>query len=313
MAILLKDRVELTRATPTFSDARQSAGNAAQIIRALPNVHFVTIGQKRVRGLRTREPALVVYVKKKQQVPADDLIPKTIRISGQRGNLDMKTDVVELKGALSAFNVRAGNVLLASDQMYGICTLAFMKGSGSYLITNAHVAYNIPAGGTPCELSVMEPVTNRLILVGSPVWMSGLSPNQVAQSDAAVIRTDGSLIDPYQITGFDQRISGTSHFVPGNTTYWFMWNGVEFNCSYPEPATHPTVVDVEGVAIEYADFWTLQMTKGASAPGMSGALICRTDPGDKVVGCGIAFGGSAPDILLAYSFDNVFQDIYSLL
>jgi len=218
-----------------------------------------------------------------------------------------------LLGAPTAFGVNAGNFLIASDQNYGVCGLSFTKNGVGYILTNAHVGCNIPGGGTPCSLSLLVPGTNQVSPVGPVVWSSGLSAGQIAQNDIAVARADHIAVDSYQILDVQRSLDGTSHFVQGGTSYWFMWNGVEFDCANPEPVIGPVSIDVEGITIQYEGFWVLEMTRGASAPGQSGALICRTDNGTNVIGCGLVFGGSAPNRVFAFPFDAAFEQAYSAL
>jgi len=295
-----------------LEDMRRAARGVSQEWLQKKNVQFLTVGQKRLAGMRMPVPAVIAYVSRKESVAAADLIPEELPFAAG-GGPHMKTDVVALAGTPRAFGLEAGNVILASDQSYGVCTMTFVKNGVGYALTNAHVGCDIAGGGSFCGLSLVEPVTNRVMPVGPVIWSSGLAPGQVARSDAAVARADSFPVDPYQIFGVQQPLAGTSHIVPGNTTYWFMWNGVEFNCAYPETIAHPAAIDVEGMPIEYDNFWVLHMTKGASAPGQSGALLCRTDAGNSVIGCGIVFGGSAPNLLFAFSFDEVFNQIYAAL
>src|SRR5216683_1415765 len=303
----------MSTASQLLDDMRHAAHAASRELLQLKNVRFLTVGQKRLAGARTPVPAVVAYVSRKESVDGADRVPDELPFPGSGGASRMKTDVVELITPPTAFGVEAGNVLLASDQNYGVCTLTFVKNGVGYALTNAHVGCNIAQGGSFCGLSLVEPVTNKIMPVGPVIWSSGLAPGSVARNDAAAARADSFPVDPYRVFGVRQPLAGTSHFVPGNTTYWFMWNGVEFNCAHPELIAHPAAIDVEGVTIDYDGFWVLHMTKGASAPGQSGSLLCRTDAGDSVIGCGIVFGGSAPNLLFAFSFDEVFSQVYSAL
>jgi hypothetical protein len=299
---------------PVLNMMHRSARAVAPELLGKKNVQFVTIGQKRTKGVRTPEASIVVYVTKKERVSASDRIPETIpAISRSRVKTPIQTDVVELQSDPAAFGVMAGNVLLASDMNYGVCGLSFNKNGTGYVLTNAHVGCNIPQGGAPCTLNLLNPGSNQPLPVGPVIWSSGLVPGQVATNDAAIARADQIAVEPYQILNVAQRLSGTSHFVQGSTTYWFMWNGVEFDCAYPEPVLHPAWINVEGVNIQYDGFWILQMTRGASAPGQSGGLICRTDNGTDVIGCGLIFGGSAPNLIFAFPFDKAFDQAYSAL
>ncbi len=303
----------MSAAGQLLDDMRHAARAASRELLQLKNVRFLTVGQKRLTGARTPVPAVVAYVSRKESVGSADRVPDELPFPGGGAASRMKTDVVELVTRPAAFGVEAGNVLLASDQNYGVCTLTFIKNRVGYALTNAHVGCDIAGGGSFCGLSLVEPVTNKVMPVGPVIWSSGLAPGQIAHNDAAVARADAFPVDPYKLFGVSQSIAGISHLVPGNTTYWFLWNGVEFNCAYPELIAHPAAIDVEGMTIEYDGFWVLHMTKGASAPGQSGSLLCRTDGGDSIIGCGIVFGGSAPNLLFAFSFDEVFQQIYAAL
>ena len=75
-----------------LSQLRDAARDAAGAIAQRPNVLFVTLGQKRVKGQRTEQQALVAYVSKKTDVRKTDLIPKRgmIRRSGRR-NVSLPT------------------------------------------------------------------------------------------------------------------------------------------------------------------------------------------------------------------------------
>jgi len=303
-------------AKPTqFHRAIHSAARAiAPELLLKKNVQFVTVGQKRTNGLRTPEASIIVYVSKKEHVDSSELIPRVVdKAPGTQIRNAIRTDVVELTSMPTAFGVRAGNVLVASDQNYGVCGLSFFKNGVGYVLTNAHVGCDISQGGAPCSLSLLTPGTNELSPVGPVIWSSGLSAGQVAQNDAAVARADYIAIDPYQIQNVRRRIDRRSHFAQSNITYWFMWNGAQFDCAYPEPVMHPAGIDVEGISIEYEGFWILQMTRGASAPGQSGALICRTDNETDIIACGMIFGGSAPNFIFAFPFDSAFEQVYSAL
>jgi len=293
-----------------YRSAREASGELLK----KKNVQLISLGHKRIKGRRTSDAAAVIYVLKKENVAAPDRIPETISIvANRRKTATLKTDVVELIDVPKTFGVRSGNVLVASNRHNGVCGLSFTKNGAGYVLTNAHVGCDIAHGGSPGNLSLLDPGSNQLSLIGPVVWSSGLSPNTVAYSDAAVARADYLPVDPYQIFNIQQQISGTSHFVQDNTTYWFTWNGVEYECAHPEQVVHPANIDVEGVTVQYDNFWILQMTRGTAAPGQSGALICRTDNGSTVIGCGLIFGGSAPNLIFAFSFDELFGQVYTAL
>jgi hypothetical protein len=291
-----------------------SARAASNDLLQKANVHLVTVGQKRVGGLRTPEPAVVVYVSKKHHVNDVDKIPSTIpAISGRWKKHGLKTDVVQLHSPPSAFGVRSGNLLVTSDRKTGVCGLAFTKNNVGYVLTNAHVACDVAHGGAPRLLAEVDPLSSQALAIGPVVWHSPLSPNAVASTDVAVTRADYVQVDDYRIIDIQQQIGGTSYFVEDNTAYWFSCNRTIFECAHPERMVQGGVIDVDGVGIQYEGFWLLHMTRGASAHGQSGALICRTEADGRIIACGLVFGGSVPDKIFAFSFDTLFQQVYNAL
>src|ERR1700730_9255387 len=214
----------MSTAGQLLDDMRHAAHAASRELLQLKNVRFLTVGQKRLTGARTPVPAVVAYVSRKESVGSADRVPDELPFTGGGAASRMKLNVVELVTRPAAFGVEAGNVLLASDQNYGVCTLTFIKNRVGYALTNAHVGCDIAGGGSFCGLSLVEPVTNKVMPVGPVIWSSGLAPGSVARNAAVAEGRHRSRVAPCRVFGVRQPLAGTSHFVPGNTTYWFMWN-----------------------------------------------------------------------------------------
>lgn len=74
-------------AISSLDEVRRVRADAERDLLKLPGVTGVDVGYKRVGGKITRTPAILVYVKKKRDVPAQEAIPKQIQ--------GIPTDVVE--------------------------------------------------------------------------------------------------------------------------------------------------------------------------------------------------------------------------
>ncbi|MET2827402.1 hypothetical protein [Mesorhizobium shangrilense] len=291
----------------SMSKARRIVTRCSGQIYTKKNVALVSIGEKRIEGRRSGQRAIVVYVHKKENVDPSDLIPP--HVTDPRSDSDtIQTDVVALIGRPRTFGVRSGNIIVGADNVAGVCTIGFEKSGAQYILTNAHIGRDVAQGGQLTSLRVLDPQSGRYVALGPAVWASQLPAGGLVDSDIAVAIAQSTDVDPFEIQGITASIDRQGNFASGtNFTFWFIWNGVEFECAHPEPVSEPSWIDVEGVQIQYQDFWILQMTKGASAPGQSGALICRTDLSGSIIACGVVFGGSAPDRIFAFSFQKSYE------
>lgn len=280
-----------------------------------PNISHFTIGEKRKGGSRTSEKSIIAYVSRKVRALAEDrCLPDSITCYRKNGSLagTVNTDVVELKGSGTAFGIRSGHIIRGFDGDLGVTAVSYRNASNQErLLTNAHVVVDV-ANGTSSLPSFLNRVDGQFYQLGNIAAVSNLVANQQTTHDVAVIAVpDAYEIDHFMVQDIQNdidEISGISTM--SSHDYWFVVNGRTFRCAFPERVVGAVPILVDGVIIPYAECWKLQMTQGASAPGQSGALLCRTS-GTDIIACGLIFGGFEPNFILAFPFNkmwNKFKD-----
>ncbi|MDP2804192.1 MAG: hypothetical protein Q8O26_20155, partial [Phreatobacter sp.] len=282
---------------------RRQSRHAVREIYGIANVLYASIGEKRVAGNRTGEPAIIAYVLNKGDTTGSRQVPRSMTIPNDEGakSLTLKTDVVELASAPRAFGVRTGHIIQGFDGDIGVCGLVFNHNNKNYFLTNAHVVANVAWNANFGRVRLFDRVNQAFTDAGLPSYVSPLKPGQVAAADVAAIAIPDDLTaDEMHILDFKMRIArfGPISQTPG-LNYWYSVNGLLHECSFPEFVEVEALADVDGTQVRYTKFWQLQMTSGAAAPGQSGALLCRT-AGNTIEACGLIFGGIAPTHVWAF-------------
>jgi hypothetical protein len=293
---------------------RRSAKAVAAELRRKPNVLYVTIGQKRVRGIRKKQTVIVVYVVKKQEVEHRHRIPKQIPALTKRSASPsaIRTDVVEVANFPLAFGARSGHLLRAFDNDIGVCGLSFVKNGNGYIVTNTHVACDVVRGiyGNP---ALLDRTQNMFLDVGPVVYWTPMRTDRFVIDDTAVVRADNIVVDHFMVLDTAAPISGFGSIAQAmNATYWYSVNGTVFQCAHPEWVVGGAPVRVDGVVFNYDQFWQLQMTSGAAMRGHSGALLCRTDNG-RILACGLVFGGIEPNFIYALPFAAAYKRAFDAI
>jgi hypothetical protein len=279
-------------------------------IHSIANVLYAAIGEKRVALKRTDEPAIIAYVLDKGDVGRTNTVPKSIRVpmpEGAKSRL-IKSDVVELPSTPEAFGVRTGHIIQGFDGDIGVCGLVFPHGGRSYFLTNAHVVCNVSWNANFGRVRLFDRVSQSFFDAGLPGYISPLRPGQVASADVAAIAIREDLVaDEMRILDFDAPIArfGAITDTPG-VKYWYSVNGLLHECAFPERIEGHTPTLVDGTQVLYTRFWQFQITKGAAAPGQSGALLCRT-VGSTIEACGLIFGGVKPSYIWAFPIRPMFD------
>lgn len=286
-----------------YTSLRRQARPAVREIHNIANVLYATMGEKRVAGERTGEPAAIAYVLNKGHVAGSQRVPRAITLPAQGGNRSriVKTDVVELSSAPRAFGVRTGHIIQGFDGDIGVCGLVFSRAGQRYLMTNAHVVSNVAWNGNFGRIRLFDRVSQTFVDAGVPRYISPLRPGQIVAADVALVAVPADLAaDEMHILDFAQPIArlGPVSEAPG-INYWYSVNGVLHQCAFPEAVEVEALARVDGTHLRYTRFWQLQMTSGTAAPGQSGALLCRTVAG-SIEACGLIFGGVAPTHIWAF-------------
>lgn len=289
-------------------DALQAALTPlSQELSVRTGVAYATIGEKRVAGTRVRRRALVVYVRKKKDVPTADRVPRAFRVSfGGRSSV-LLTDVVELPDVPRAFGLRSGHLLRARDGDHGVCGLTLVSNHRRYMLTNAHVVADMARQWVSGPPDALEPGSLRYLSVGPVRYVSPMPVNLAINEDLAIVEVSDLAIDAMRIVDIKFPIArfGTFEEAPA-ARYWYIVNGSVYDCAFPEPLLQGMTVSilVDGRSVPYTGFWKLQIMSGGSAPGQSGALICRGS-GRRIEACGMVFGGVQPHFIYAFSMDAI--------
>jgi hypothetical protein len=289
---------------------------AAREIAKKPNVLYVTLGEKRRKGVRTGQLSLVAYVTKKSRIHGNGRIPRHFNLATHKDRpYSIKTDVVEVHNIPCAFGARSGHLLRAFDGDIGVCGLSFVKNTRGYLITNAHVVCDVAHGDTVGNIDpgLLDRETNTFFDVGPVIYATPIHPGMITTTDFAVIRSDNITVDHFMILDIPQPIKSLGPIVQTpNVGYWYTVNGTSFSCSFPEPIVTTATIIVDGVPVPYAKFWKLQMVQGAAMKGHSGALLCRNQGGD-ITACGLIFGGIEPNYVYAFDMRPIFNSAWDLV
>jgi hypothetical protein len=262
--------------------SRDSSGKPGQAMRELPGVIGVTLGEKRIAGQRTGKRAMVVYVDRKRQVGADDLVPRTVTLRGPKGPQIVPTDIVELGGTPRLLSgVRAGDLIRCTDGDFGTSSLAFTKNGTGYVATCAHVVANVVTG-VVFQSALQDPATLNLLQLGGVPYISSIRPSRTATEDFALVQTNNLTVDVRMTMGHPEVTASTVHML------------------------------ADGAWFPYADFVFLRMLSGTVAGGHSGSLVCRGS-GGGIVACGVLFGGAPPNYAYVFPivpmFDRVFANL----
>ena len=294
---------------------RRTARKVVAALKRKPNVLYVTVGTKRVKGKRTKHDAIVVYVAKKQKrLQKAHRVPKTVRSEKPSKNEPkrIRTDVVQIEQTPEAFGARAGQIIKSFDNDLGVCGLPFVKNGVGYVLTNAHVACDVNIGRYG-EGTLLDSSTNLFFDLGPVVYWTPMSLNAPVSDDTAVLRADHWLVDPLMVLGANRPIASFGEVDEmQNATYWYNVNGAVFQCSHAEWVVGTAPISVDGRIFSYCRFWQLQMTVGVAAHGHSGALLCRSS-GDDIIACGLVFGGVQPNYIFAFPIRALYQRAYERL
>jgi hypothetical protein len=279
----------------------------AQELASTLGVAYATIGEKRIAGIRARRRAIVVYVRKKEEVPAGRTIPSSYTVSLGGRSSKLLTDVIELPDVPRAFGLRSGHLLRARDGDHGVCGLTLTLNQRRYMLTNAHVVADIARQWVSGPPEALEPGSLRYLPVGPVRYVSPMPPKLAVNEDLAIVEVSELAIDAMGIVDIKYPIArfGSFEEAPAGR-YWYVVNGSVYDCAFPEPLLQGSIVSVlvDGRAMPYTGFWKLQIMSGGSAPGQSGALICRGS-GRKIEACGMVFGGVQPHFVYAFSMGAI--------
>ena len=287
--------------------------SAVRRLQGLENVTHVTVGEKITRGRPTGVRSLKVHVTAKRKVTGTGRIPKTLTAKDSKGRLQrFITDVIEVGGSPELFGMRAGHQVVAFDNDLGLAGLVFKKAGRSYVLTNAHVVCDVANGGNSGIAGWYDPprLTHALGPVAS--W-TPLIPGRPASSDAAVIEVgDPALLDPYMVAGADIPIDRMGMMRRFSSPIYLAAMGSFLECVAPEPVLGDTEVEVDGVVLEYREFWQVRNVDGLARRGLSGGVLIRR-VGGIFEACGLVFGGVPDDYLWAFPFKRLFNRIYGTL
>ncbi|MBW9090508.1 hypothetical protein JNB91_22080 [Rhizobium wenxiniae] len=297
----------------TVWDIRRSALSQFDDLIIKQNVSHITIGHKHTDGICTHEKSLIFYVRDKQDVAPNETIPKTIEAKAKDDSPigDILTDVQQA-GEAEPFGWRSGHMMRGSDDDIGVCAVSFSVRGQKYLVTNAHVVVDAANGGIGGPPAIFNRTDGKFYQLGAILKATTLTRGAVATSDLAIIEVpQNHVVDSFMILDTQNdidAIEGIGTFA--QSQYWYMVNGVRHHCSMPERIVGTMGIMVDGVLINYSEFWQLKMNPPTSGKGHSGALLCRSQ-GDEIIACGLVFGGIPQTHVFAFPFNKMWQMIQS--
>lgn len=298
------------RASPRVRCNGAAVRSAVRRLQSLTNVTHVTVGEKVTRGQGTGMRSLKVHVTAKRDVTGAGRIPKTLSAKDSKGRAHrFITDVIEVGGSPELFGMRAGHQIIAFDRDLGLAGLVFTKAGRSYVLTNAHVVCDVANGGTSGIAGWHNPPRLPQAL-GSVVRATRLIPGRPTNSDAAVIEVaHPALLDPYQVAGSNIPVASMGMMRSFSSPVYLAAMGTFLECVEPEPVLGDNPVEVDGVVLDYREFWQVRNVDRLARRGLSGGVLFRRLP-EGFEACGLVFGGVPNDYLWAFSFRNFFERVY---
>ena len=253
--------------------------------------HHIGVSKKYRKGSRLSDTCITFYVKrkKKRKEVAAQLVPKHIDLSyggGSRKRL-IATDVCQIgRREPVGFNMRGGNLVVASNGQTGTVGLVFRLGGSDMFLTNAHVATD--PGLPPGQVSVHVPGGGGFI--GNVTRIDDLTAPLI-RSDAALVRVQDNSVAPGQFHGVDLILESCGD-VANNDPRQFFYVAAGFvhvvRWRAFMPAASP--IKIDGHILRYAGFHKFDVALGQCAPGHSGAVVfCESQGGLTAVG--LLFGG----------------------
>jgi hypothetical protein len=297
-------------------DIRRSILADPKRVSALPNVLYLTIGEKRTKGQRTGERSIVAYVGRKvEELEPSQMVPKVIHCTDKRGGAvgSVQTDVISLENTPKTFGIRAGQLLRGFDDDQGICALAYENSQGQKrILTNAHVVVDVRTNGQTGIPAVYNRADGNFYELGHVLGASKLRVGTRTTHDVAVLSVpDEYALDHLMVQNDENDIDSFAGMETlSQDEYWFVARGETFKCAFPERVIGDLPIEVDGVIVYYAECWQMQMTEGEAAPGLSGALVCKT-VNSKVVACGLLFGGVQPNLIYVFPFNKMWNRVKS--
>lgn len=296
---------------------RKAARTSARLLKKLPNVIYICIGEKITRGQRAGELSLIVRVTHKDAgLPSSSQVPPHMQVRyGSKIHI-LPTDVIELDGNPLLFSsepgVRSGHTVRSFDGHNGTCGLSFVKGTVGYIITNAHVAANIVTN-VDGPLRIRDRISGTYTVLGPIKYRSRIALNKIVREDMAIARADHTVVNHFRILDTEEDIRG---FLPisldPRENYFYNINGSLHRCTNAREVLTGVDVAADGAIFTYNYFWEFTMTQGGAAPGHSGALLCRRSSGD-IYACGIIFGGQSSGVVYAFPIMEAFNRAYETL
>lgn len=282
-----------------FSSFRKAISVNRSRLLGLPNVKFLTIGKKTIKGQKTKDVVLRFYVEEKKDVSQNYMIPKKIQIKGNKSSSEdnyIYTDVIETGGGIKALSLIGGNVIEGLTK--GTVGLVYTTQLGhTFFLTNTHVVSGLNAFSFGDEVTIDTP--NGSLIAGK---VSRMLPIKSGSSN--VNRYDGALIKPaipvekLAIESISPPIINYGNIRSGTeTTYLYVSENQQIFCSDPEPVETPLEIEYQNRTAWFNECVLFKVTQGASLPGHSGSLLLRKTFDGYLV-CGLVFAGNGEIVLV---------------
>jgi hypothetical protein len=152
------------------------------------------------------------------------------------------------------------------------------------------------------------------VAVDQAVFATPIIAGQYNNSDFAIVKVPNNVeVDPFQIMNIPTVVNQVAGLQTlDQRTYWLSFNGNILQCSNVEYVPGPAYLQFGGQFFTYVNFFQLEMTSGQAVPGVSGAMLCRTDD-NGITACGLVFGGVAPSHLWVFPLNTIWNRVNATL
>ena len=273
-------------------------------LKNLPNVAYVTIGRKLVKGKPQEQIAIRIHVKRKNAKIRKGKAPvrlRAISAKGKRLPYFIVTDVEEIGEPLRALNLTGGDRI----QRRTSGSVGFVydsKGGDTLVLTNAHVVANVdeqPLGATVQGRNS----AGQQVPIGTIRRMRVLTSSGENPYDAALIEPSVAS-DRYSVTRLDAQVLGhgdLSEAESTDTEFMYVNRRRRVRCHGPElQVTAASILyENEQRPILVNGFYRLKVVSGNPTPGDSGSILVRRKPGESGYRVyGLVFGGNSQLVLV---------------
>ena len=251
--------------------------------------HHIGVSKKYRKGSRLPDTCITFYVKRKGKDVRAPQIPKYLDLSYESGARPRRiaTDVCEIgRREPLGFQMRGGNLVIASDGETGTVGLVFRRGGADFFLTNAHVATD--PGAPPGAIRVQDAAGG--IFHGAVQRLDDLTAPLI-RSDAALVQVPANSVAPGEFHGVSVRMQGCDDIANNDPRrFYYVAAGFVHVLRWRAFMPAATPIKIDGRLLNYAGFHKLDVVIGQCRPGHSGAVVfCESHAG--LIAVGLLFGG----------------------